>query len=81
MTQPPHSGRHPPPPLPAEAPTSKTEILDAPLHTIGFEIDELSAQRVSGHLLITSKCCQVLVLGSLVLNVDSILHPYLKMFS
>ncbi|KAL6539815.1 hypothetical protein OROHE_011586 [Orobanche hederae] len=39
---------------------SKTEILDAPLHALGFEIDELSAHKVSGHLLITSKCCQVL---------------------
>ncbi|KAL6534625.1 hypothetical protein OROGR_013300 [Orobanche gracilis] len=39
---------------------SKTEILDAPLHALGFEIDELSADKVSGHLLITSKCCQVL---------------------
>ncbi|KAL8467514.1 hypothetical protein ACS0TY_030950 [Phlomoides rotata] len=58
MNQPPRSGRHPPPPPEAEAPTSKTEILDAPLHTLGFEIDELSAQRVSGHLLITAKCCQ-----------------------
>ncbi|KZV24534.1 hypothetical protein F511_40749 [Dorcoceras hygrometricum] len=35
-----------------------TEILDAPLHTIGFEIDDLSPQKVSGHLLVTLKCCQ-----------------------
>ncbi|PIN10286.1 HGG motif-containing thioesterase [Handroanthus impetiginosus] len=41
-----------------EPPITKTEILDAPLHTFGFEIDELSARRVTGHLLITSKCCQ-----------------------
>ncbi|KAK4392456.1 1,4-dihydroxy-2-naphthoyl-CoA thioesterase 1 [Sesamum angolense] len=26
--------------------SSKTEILDAPLHTLGFEIDELSAHKV-----------------------------------
>ncbi|KAK6151297.1 hypothetical protein DH2020_013932 [Rehmannia glutinosa] len=51
MNQSPHSGGSP-------APPPKTEILDAPLHTIGFEIDELSAHKVSGHLLITSKCCQ-----------------------
>ncbi|KZV15902.1 hypothetical protein F511_14541 [Dorcoceras hygrometricum] len=34
------------------------EILDPPLHTIGFEIDDLSPQKVSGHLLVTLKCCQ-----------------------
>ncbi|KAL0428554.1 UNVERIFIED_CONTAM: 1,4-dihydroxy-2-naphthoyl-CoA thioesterase 1 [Sesamum latifolium] len=38
--------------------SSKTEILDAPLHTLGFEIDELSAHKFSGHFLVTSKCCQ-----------------------
>ncbi|KAL7134153.1 hypothetical protein ABFS83_11G008000 [Erythranthe nasuta] len=38
--------------------SSKTEILDSPLHTFGFEIDELSPHRVSGHLLVTPKCCQ-----------------------
>ncbi|KAK4432129.1 1,4-dihydroxy-2-naphthoyl-CoA thioesterase 1 [Sesamum alatum] len=38
--------------------SSKTELLDAPLHTLGFEIDELSAHKVSGHFLVTSKCCQ-----------------------
>ncbi|KAI3446470.1 hypothetical protein Pfo_003135 [Paulownia fortunei] len=52
MNQSPRTGGLPRPP------SSKTEILDAPLHTIGFEIDELSAHKVSGHLLITSKCCQ-----------------------
>ncbi|XP_011078893.1 1,4-dihydroxy-2-naphthoyl-CoA thioesterase 1-like [Sesamum indicum] len=39
-------------------PPPNTEILDAPLHTLGFELDELSAHKVSGHLVITSKCCQ-----------------------
>ncbi|KAH6828758.1 Thioesterase superfamily protein, partial [Perilla frutescens var. hirtella] len=53
MNQPPNAGGNPLPP-----PPSKTEILDSPLHTIGFEIDELSAKKVSGHLLITPKCCQ-----------------------
>ncbi|KAL0346245.1 UNVERIFIED_CONTAM: 1,4-dihydroxy-2-naphthoyl-CoA thioesterase 1 [Sesamum radiatum] len=38
--------------------SSKAEILDAPLHTLCFEIDELSAHKVSGHFLVTSKCCQ-----------------------
>ncbi|XP_075517792.1 1,4-dihydroxy-2-naphthoyl-CoA thioesterase 1 [Primulina tabacum] len=44
-----------PPPPPA---SSKTEVLDTPLHTIGFELDEISAKKVSGHLRINSKCCQ-----------------------
>ncbi|KAK6149160.1 hypothetical protein DH2020_016685 [Rehmannia glutinosa] len=35
-----------------------TKELDIPLHTLGFEIDHLSTDKVSGHLLITSKCCQ-----------------------
>ncbi|KAI9119746.1 hypothetical protein K1719_009135 [Acacia pycnantha] len=37
---------------------SRTADLDAPLHAIGFEIDELSAHRVTGRLPITRKCCQ-----------------------
>lgn len=37
---------------------SKTEELDAPLHLLGFEIDELSPSIVTGRLLITPKCCQ-----------------------
>lgn len=54
MNQPPNSGENllPPPPL-------KKEILDYPLRTIGFEFDEISATKVSGHVLITPKCCQV----------------------
>lgn len=53
MNQPPNAGGDllPPPP-------SKTELLDAPLHTFGFEFEELSAKKVSGRLLITPKCCQ-----------------------
>ncbi|GFP87738.1 putative esterase hi_1161, partial [Phtheirospermum japonicum] len=43
---------------PSAPPPSKMELLDAPLHTIGFELDELTPHKVSGHLLITSKCCQ-----------------------
>nr|AFK39285.1 unknown [Lotus japonicus] len=38
--------------------TSKTAALDTPLHAIGFEIEELSPQRVTGRLPITLKCCQ-----------------------
>lgn len=38
--------------------TPKTEALDAPLHSIGFEIQELSPERVSGRLHVTHKCCQ-----------------------
>ncbi|KAF8387596.1 hypothetical protein HHK36_026249 [Tetracentron sinense] len=37
---------------------SKTEALDAPLHAIGFEIEELSPEKVTGHLQVTRKCCQ-----------------------
>ncbi|KAE9608205.1 hypothetical protein Lal_00003544 [Lupinus albus] len=36
----------------------KTADLDVPLHSIGFEVEELSPQKVSGHLLVTQKCCQ-----------------------
>ncbi|KAL0316822.1 UNVERIFIED_CONTAM: 1,4-dihydroxy-2-naphthoyl-CoA thioesterase 1 [Sesamum radiatum] len=43
---------------PQPPPPPDTAILDAPLHTIGFELDELSAHKVSGHLVVTSKCCQ-----------------------
>ncbi|KAL0916855.1 hypothetical protein M5K25_014399 [Dendrobium thyrsiflorum] len=40
----------PPPPNTAE--------LDAPLHTIGFQIDVLSAVEVNGYLRVTDSCCQ-----------------------
>ncbi|XP_027352959.1 1,4-dihydroxy-2-naphthoyl-CoA thioesterase 1-like [Abrus precatorius] len=39
-------------------PTSKAAEIDVPLHSIGFEIQDLSPQRVSGHLKVTHKCCQ-----------------------
>lgn len=51
MAQQPPTGSSPPQP-------SKTEILDAPLSVLGFEIDELSPNKVTGHILITQKCCQ-----------------------
>ncbi|KAI4335116.1 hypothetical protein L6164_013794 [Bauhinia variegata] len=38
--------------------SSKTAALDAPLHSIGFEIEDLSPQKVTGRLRITEKCCQ-----------------------
>ncbi|KAJ4846509.1 1,4-dihydroxy-2-naphthoyl-CoA thioesterase 1 [Turnera subulata] len=46
-------------------PTSPTTIsdsdkasLDAPLHGIGFEFQELSPKKVTGRLLVTHKCVQ-----------------------
>ncbi|KZV50262.1 hypothetical protein F511_23248 [Dorcoceras hygrometricum] len=44
------------PPPPPES--SNSEALDMALHTIGFELDEISAKKVSGHIRINSKCCQ-----------------------
>lgn len=48
--------------------TSKTAALDFPLHTIGFEIEELSPHRVSGRLPVTHKCCQVCSFSSFLIN-------------
>ncbi|CAL5187026.1 unnamed protein product [Lathyrus oleraceus] len=36
----------------------KTVDLDAPLHNLGFEFEEISAGKVSGNLHLTQKCCQ-----------------------
>ncbi|PSR97836.1 1,4-dihydroxy-2-naphthoyl-CoA thioesterase [Actinidia chinensis var. chinensis] len=44
----------PPPP----SSSSKTELLDAPLHAIGFEIEDLSPDKITGRLQVTHKCCQ-----------------------
>lgn len=67
---PPNAGGNPLPP--------PTDLLDAPLHMFGFEFDELTAEKVSGHLLITPKCCQVLLL-LLTTRVMLIHHrPYVK---
>ncbi|KAK4404874.1 1,4-dihydroxy-2-naphthoyl-CoA thioesterase 1 [Sesamum angolense] len=52
--------------------SSKTQELDVVLHTFGFEVDELSPQKVSGHLLITVNCCQVMPLLFAFLTVDFI---------
>jgi uncharacterized protein (TIGR00369 family) len=32
--------------------------LDAPLHALGFEMEELSPSRVAGRLVVTPTCCQ-----------------------
>ncbi|KAK9147157.1 hypothetical protein Sjap_007060 [Stephania japonica] len=37
---------------------AKKAVLDLPLHTIGFEIEELSPKRVAGRMKVTEKCCQ-----------------------
>uniref|UniRef100_A0A0R0G2Z9 Thioesterase domain-containing protein n=1 Tax=Glycine max TaxID=3847 RepID=A0A0R0G2Z9_SOYBN len=37
---------------------SKTAALDQTLHSIGFEIEDLSPQKISGRLPVTQKCCQ-----------------------
>ncbi|KAK4485397.1 hypothetical protein RD792_008036 [Penstemon davidsonii] len=47
-----------PPQSPAPPPLPPAQFLDATLQTLGFEIDLYSPQKVSGHLLVTSKCCQ-----------------------
>ncbi|KAL8161808.1 hypothetical protein V2J09_013297 [Rumex salicifolius] len=35
-----------------------TEAVDLPLHSIGFELEEITSELVSGRLLVTQKCCQ-----------------------
>ncbi|XP_022979948.1 1,4-dihydroxy-2-naphthoyl-CoA thioesterase 1-like isoform X2 [Cucurbita maxima] len=47
------------PPLPS-SPSSTTAILDSPLNAVGFEIQILSPHRVSGRIVVSPKCCQVL---------------------
>jgi len=44
---------------PPSSSKSKTAALDLPLHLMGFEIEELSPQKITGRLLVTQKCCQV----------------------
>ncbi|XP_061350652.1 1,4-dihydroxy-2-naphthoyl-CoA thioesterase 1-like [Gastrolobium bilobum] len=43
---------------PPSSATSKASEVDTPLQSIGFEIEDLSPQRVAGHLTVTQKCCQ-----------------------
>ncbi|KAJ0091986.1 hypothetical protein Patl1_24711 [Pistacia atlantica] len=38
--------------------SNKTAKVDAPLHSIGFEIDELTPHRVTGRLRVHEKTCQ-----------------------
>ncbi|KAJ0982801.1 hypothetical protein J5N97_011056 [Dioscorea zingiberensis] len=37
---------------------SLTALIDAPLHLLGFEFGEITAERVNGRLKITDSCCQ-----------------------
>ena len=39
--------------------SKNTAELDPVLHSMGFEIEEVSPSQVTGRLPITSKCCQV----------------------
>ncbi|KAK6946828.1 Thioesterase domain [Dillenia turbinata] len=36
----------------------KTAAVDGPLHNVGFELEELSPQKVTGRLHVTPNCCQ-----------------------
>lgn len=56
----------PPPPEPpssssssSSSATTEDDILDIPLHMIGFEYEVVSGNKVSGHLKVTPQCCQV----------------------
>lgn len=40
------------------ASSSKTAALGAPLHALGFEIEDVSSQMVTGRLHVTHNCCQ-----------------------
>ncbi|XP_043704233.1 1,4-dihydroxy-2-naphthoyl-CoA thioesterase 1-like [Telopea speciosissima] len=42
----------------SESSSSKTASLDEVLHMFGFEIEEVSPKRLTGHLKVTDKCCQ-----------------------
>jgi hypothetical protein len=43
----------------ASSTKSRTGELNLPLHVIGFEVEELSPQKVTGRLRVTQNCCQV----------------------
>ncbi|KAM7463225.1 hypothetical protein LguiA_031346 [Lonicera macranthoides] len=51
---------------------SKTEAIDATLHAIGFNLEELSPEKVSGRLQVTHKSCQVLHGGVSALIAESL---------
>ncbi|XP_010279673.1 PREDICTED: 1,4-dihydroxy-2-naphthoyl-CoA thioesterase 1-like [Nelumbo nucifera] len=40
------------------SPSNKRPAVDAPLHAIGFELEELSPEKVTGRLKVTPSCCQ-----------------------
>lgn len=42
----------------SQNPSNKTAILDAPIHAMGFQLEEISPTKVSGRLPVTSKACQ-----------------------
>jgi acyl-coenzyme A thioesterase PaaI-like protein len=42
-----------------QPPPNKTAELDPVLHSIGFQIEEVSPSQVTGRLPVTPKCCQV----------------------
>ncbi|KAL6188357.1 hypothetical protein ACLB2K_039750 [Fragaria x ananassa] len=48
------SQSQPPPPSPED----KTGAIDAPLHAVGFVIQEVTPQKVCGHLRVTERSCQ-----------------------
>ncbi|KAL6637109.1 hypothetical protein ACP70R_024681 [Stipagrostis hirtigluma subsp. patula] len=51
-------GATPPPRSPHQPPAPDMAELDAPLHAIGFQMEELSPRRLTGRLLVTPACCQ-----------------------
>ncbi|XP_059636420.1 1,4-dihydroxy-2-naphthoyl-CoA thioesterase 1 [Cornus florida] len=58
MESPPPPPPPPPPPSSSSSTPLKTELLDAPLNAIGFQIEHLSPDKVSGRLHVTHNCCQ-----------------------
>ncbi|CAK9318421.1 unnamed protein product [Citrullus colocynthis] len=40
------------------SPPSKPPVLDVTLQAFGFEVDHVSSNKVSGHLLVSPICCQ-----------------------
>lgn len=43
---------------PSSSSPSKTAELDPPLHAVGFELEDVSAARVTGKILVSHKSCQ-----------------------
>jgi hypothetical protein len=54
-----HSIHHIAPMDHRQPPPNKTAELDPVLHSIGFQIEEVSPSQVTGRLPVTPKCCQV----------------------